>query len=179
MKVRLICSGFGGQGALTIGKFLAKASMKEGKEVTWLPSYGPAMRGGTANCSVIFSDEEIASPIVNTPDVVIALNQPSVDKFEPLVVKGGVLIVNSDMCPNGTKRKDIRVIEMPMSRVASDMGSMKIVNMLAIGIFIEATKVVKHESVEEDLVAFMGEKNPDLLELNMQAIKKGMEFAKE
>ena len=177
MKINLICSGFGGQGALTVGKFLAKASMKEGRNVTWLPSYGPEMRGGTANCSVILSDNEVASPVVGVPDVLIAFNQPSIDKFERAIAKGGVLIYNSDMCPRGATRDDIKIIGVPMSTIATDLGNMKVVNMVSIGVFIAAIKAVKFESIESDLTAFLQKKAPKLLELNLQAIKKGMEYA--
>ncbi len=177
MKISLICSGFGGQGALTLGKFLAKASMHEGRHVTWLPSYGPEMRGGTANCSVILSDEEVASPVVGVPDVMVAFNQPSIDKFESSIAKDGVLIYNSDMCPGGATRNDIRVVGVPMNKIATEIGSMKVVNMVAIGVFVAVTKAVKFESIESDLTAFLQKKAPKLLELNLQAIAKGMEYA--
>ncbi len=177
MKVSLICSGFGGQGALTLGKFLAKASMHEGRHVTWLPSYGPEMRGGTANCSVILSDAEVASPVVGTPDVLVAFNQPSIDKFEASIAKGGILIYNQDMCPNGGTRGDIKAIKVPMSQIAGEIGSAKVMNMVAIGVFLKATKAVKFDSIKEDMASFMAKKAPKLLQMNLQAIEKGMEFA--
>ncbi len=177
MKVSLICSGFGGQGALTLGKFLAKASMYEGRHVTWLPSYGPEMRGGTANCSVILSDDEVASPVVGVPDVLVAFNQPSIDKFEHTIAKGGVLIYNSDMCPSGASRDDIKAIGVPMNSIASELGSMKVVNMVALGVFIQATKAVKFDSIDSSLTEFLQKKAPKLLQMNLQAIEKGMSFA--
>ncbi len=177
MKISLICSGFGGQGALTLGKFLAKASMREGSNVTWLPSYGPEMRGGTANCSVILSDEEVASPVVGTPDVLVAFNQPSIDKFEASLKKGGILIYNADMCPNGSSRSDITAIKVPMNDIARELGSEKVVNMVALGVFLKATNAVKFESVKDDLIVFMKNRDQKLLELNLKAIEKGMEFA--
>ncbi|HPM04796.1 MAG TPA: 2-oxoacid:acceptor oxidoreductase family protein, partial [Candidatus Cloacimonas sp.] len=104
MKTEMICAGFGGQGVLTIGKFIAIAGMEEGKNVSWLPSYGPEMRGGTANVSTVVADEPIASPIVSYPDVLVALNQPSIDKFAPSVRSGGVVVMNTNMCPRGCQR---------------------------------------------------------------------------
>jgi len=176
--MKLICSGFGGQGALTIGKFLAKAGMAEGKEVSWLPSYGPEMRGGTANVSTIITETPIASPLVTYPDILVALNQPSVDKFGHDIKKNGLLIANSDMCPNELKRDDIDIIYAPMSKIAKEIGSIKVLNMVAIGIVIGKTNLVKYETLENDLTAFLAKKNPQLLEANLIAIKKGMELAR-
>jgi len=177
MKTELICSGFGGQGALTIGKFLAKAGMKEGKNVSWLPSYGPEMRGGTANVSTVISDTPIASPLVSFPDVVVALNQPSVDKFGPRIKKGGLLIANSDMCPNKLNRQDITEIYIPMNKIAKEIGTTKVLNMVSIGVLIKKLSLVKFETIKEDLSEFLKKKNPQLLEANLKAIKQGMELS--
>jgi len=163
MKTEIICSGFGGQGALTIGKFLAKAGMGEGLNVSWLPSYGPEMRGGTANVSTVISDKPIASPLVSYPDILIALNQPSIDKFGPNIREGGLLISNTDMCPHGTKRKDINVIEAPMNQIAKEIGSMMVLNMVAIGITIGKTGIVKYKTLENDLTGFLQKKTRNLL----------------
>lgn len=179
MKAELISSGFGGQGALTIGKFLAKAAMAEGKNVSWLPSYGPEMRGGTANVSVVIADDPIASPIVSFSDILIALNQPSVDKFGPDVNAGGLMIVNTDMCPTKLNRKDITEIYAPMNQIAKEIGSVKVLNMVAIGIIIGKTGLIKYETIEADLTAFLEKKAPELLKLNLIAIKKGMEIGKK
>ncbi|MCF7793021.1 MAG: 2-oxoacid:acceptor oxidoreductase family protein [Candidatus Cloacimonetes bacterium] len=179
MKVELICSGFGGQGSLTIGKFLAKAGMQEGKKVSWLPSYGPEMRGGTANVSTVISDKPIASPLVTHPDILIALNQPSVDKFGPLIKKGGLMIANTDMCPHKLDRDDIDVVYAPMNTIANEIGSAKVLNMVAIGVVIGKKNLVAYETIEEDLTNYLKEKNPKLLEGNLQAIKRGMEIGKE
>jgi 2-oxoglutarate ferredoxin oxidoreductase subunit gamma len=176
MTTEMICAGFGGQGVLTIGKFIAKAAMKEGKNVSWLPSYGPEMRGGTANVSTVVSDEEIASPIVSYPDVLVALNQPSIDKFAPSIRKGGILVMNTNMCPRGCCRDDIKIVAAPMSDIAKEIGSMMVLNMLAIGIVIGKTGLIKYETMEDDLNSFLKEKNPDLLEQNLIAIKRGMEI---
>ena len=178
MTTELICAGFGGQGVLTIGKFLAKAGMKEGKNVSWLPSYGPEMRGGTANVSTVVSDEPIASPIVSFPDILVAPNQPSIDKFAPSIRPGGVLIFNTNMCPHGCKRDDITKISAPMVDIANEIGNQMVMNMLAIGIIIGKTGIIKYETMEEDLTGFMKTKNPELLELNLKAIKRGIEIGK-
>lgn len=177
MKTEIICAGFGGQGALTIGKFLVKAGMKEGKHVSWLPSYGPEMRGGTANVSAIISDSDIASPIISYPDILIALNQPSLDKFGPDVREGGLIIINEDMCPHGYKKDNVRQITVSMSSIANEIGSQKVVNMVAIGTIIGATGIIKYETLEADLTSFMQAKDPELLQMNLQAIKRGMQLA--
>jgi 2-oxoglutarate ferredoxin oxidoreductase subunit gamma len=179
MKTEMICAGFGGQGVLTIGKFIAKAGMKEGKNVSWLPSYGPEMRGGTANVSTVVADEPIASPIVSYPDVLVALNQPSIDKFGPAVRENGVVIVNTNMCPRGCKRTDVQIIAAPLSDIANEIGSPMVLNMLAIGIIIGKTQLIKYETMEEDLNSFMKSKNPELLEKNLIAIKRGMEIGRQ
>ncbi len=178
MKAEIICAGFGGQGVLTIGKFIAKAGMAEGKNVSWLPSYGPEMRGGTANVSAVVSDEPIASPIVSYPDILVALNQPSLDKFGPTIRPGGVLVVDTGMCPHGLKRDDIQFVAAPFSAIAVEIGSMRVLNMLAIGAVIGRTNIIKYETIEEDLTAFLKAKNPDLLEQNLKAIKRGIEIGK-
>ncbi len=175
----MICAGFGGQGVLTIGKFIAIAGMEEGKNVSWLPSYGPEMRGGTANVSTVISDEPIASPIVSYPDVLVALNQPSIDKFAPAVRAGGVIVMNTNMCPRGCQRTDVVLVAAPMSDIATEIGSMMVLNMLAIGIVIGKTGIIKYETLEGDLTAFLKAKNPDLLEKNLTAIKRGIEIGKQ
>lgn len=179
MKTEIISSGFGGQGALTVGKFLAKAAMKEGKHVSWLPSYGPEMRGGTANVSAIISDKQIASPIISFPDILIALNQPSIDKFGPKIKEKGLLIANEDMCPKGTERDDIEIIYAPMNKIAKEIGSSKVLNMVAIGIIIGKKKLVNYETIEKDLTDFLQKKNPELLKANLSAIKKGIEIGEK
>jgi 2-oxoglutarate ferredoxin oxidoreductase subunit gamma len=178
MKTEMIFSGFGGQGALTIGKFIAQSAMTEGKNVSWLPSYGPEMRGGTANVATVISETPIASPLVTYPDVLVALNQPSLDKFGPDVKKGGVIIVNADMCPDVKKIDGIKYVVCPMSVIANEIGDMKVLNMVAIGIIIGIAGTIKYETIEADLSKYMKAKNPALLELNLKAIQKGIEIAK-
>ena len=179
MKIELICSGFGGQGALTVGKFLSLAAMEEGKAVSWLPSYGPEMRGGTANVAVVISDKQIASPLVNHPDWLVALNKPSVDKFGPMIKSGGLMIANSDMCPDKLNREDIEEIYAPMSSIATEIGSTKVLNMVSLGVVIGKTVLVQYKTVEKSLRETLGKKNPALLEANLKAIKKGMEIGKK
>jgi len=176
MKKEIICAGFGGQGVLTIGKFLAQAAMAEGKHVSWLPSYGPEMRGGTANVMTVVATEPIASPIVSYPDILVALNQPSLDKFGPSARPGALVIINSDMCPHGCKRDDVELISAPMSAIAKEIGSQMVLNMVAIGVLIAKSKLVEYKTIEDDLNKYMKAKNPELLELNLKAIKKGMEL---
>ena len=175
MKIDIICSGFGGQGVLTVGKFLASAAMTEGKHVSWLPSYGPEMRGGTANVSVIISSSFIASPMVTKPDILIALNQPSIDKFAENVKNGGTIIFNSDLCPNPSQRRDIDSVSLSMSKIAMELGDERSLNMVSIGAVIKHKNLVKYETVKKDLIKFLSKKNPELLKLNLKAIKLGMD----
>ena len=177
MKVDMIFSGFGGQGALTAGRFVAQAAMTEGKEVSWFPSYGPEMRGGTANVFVIVSDKPIASPLVSAPNLLVAFNQPSLDKFGPIVAKGGLIIVNSDMCPHIDKRDGIEYIVAPLNKMAQDIGDSKILNMISLGVIIKKLGLFSLESAEKALKEAMGEgKKAALLEMNIKAIKAGMEL---
>lgn len=179
MKTEMIFAGFGGQGVLTIGKFIAQSAMKEGKNVSWLPSYGPEMRGGTANVSTVVSDEPIASPIVSYPDLLVALNQPSLDKFAPSVRTGGVVIINTSMCPHGCKRDDVVQINAPLTDMAIEIGSQRVLNMLAIGVVIGKTGLIKYETMEDDLTAFLKAKDPDLLHKNLEAIRRGIELGQK
>jgi 2-oxoglutarate ferredoxin oxidoreductase subunit gamma len=177
MKMDMIFSGFGGQGALTIGKFVAQAAMVEGKHVSWLPSYGPEMRGGTANVSTIISDSPIASPIVSKSNLLVALNKPSLDKFGADVLPGGLIIINKDMCPNITQREGVDYVIAPLNTFAQEIGSMKIMNMMTIGIIIKKTNLIKYETIESALKEYMGDKDQKLLEMNLLAVKKGMEIS--
>jgi 2-oxoglutarate ferredoxin oxidoreductase subunit gamma len=173
----MIFSGFGGQGALTIGKFIAQAAMIEGKHVSWLPSYGPEMRGGTANVSTVISDSPIASPIVSKSNLLVALNQPSLDKFGPDVLQNGLIIINKDMCPNITQKEGVKYVIAPLNTIAQEIGSMKIMNMICVGIVIGKTGLIKYETIESVLKEYMGDKDQKLLEMNLIAIKKGMEIS--
>ncbi|HOE91096.1 MAG TPA: 2-oxoacid:acceptor oxidoreductase family protein [Candidatus Cloacimonadota bacterium] len=178
MKSEMIFSGFGGQGALAIGKFIAQSAMSEGKNVSWLPSYGPEMRGGTANVSVVVSDTEIASPVVSFPHIMVALNQPSLDKFGPSVKANGLIVVNEDLCPNVVKRDGVDYVVAPLNKISKEIGDDKVLNMIAIGIIIEKTNIIKYDTLADHLTSFLKDRNAELLALNLEAIKKGMELAR-
>lgn len=178
MKSEMICAGFGGQGALTIGKFMVKAGMNEGKNVSWLPSYGPEMRGGTANVTTVISDKPVGSPIISHPDIVVALNQPSIDKFGPMIKPGGLLVYNEDMCPHGIDRTDIDKVSAPMTSIAQEIGNHKVTNMVAIGIIIGKTGLVKKETMVQAIAA-LKKKAPELYEMNLTAIDKGFDIGTE
>lgn len=170
-----IFAGFGGQGVLLIGQLLAYAGMYEGKNVSWLPSYGPEMRGGTANCSVVVSDDPIASPVLSMADCVIAMNTPSLDKFEANVLPGGKLFINSSIIDKKATRTDIDVYYVPCNDIADQLGNPKVLNMAMLGAYLEATKVVGVESVLQALLHSLGEKKAHLIPLNRQAIEMGAE----
>jgi len=176
MTHELLIAGFGGQGVLSMGMTLAYAGMIEEKEISWMPSYGPEMRGGTANCIVIVSDKKISSPIITTFDIVIALNQPSLDKFEKTVKPGGVLIYESTSIISPPTRTDIEIVPIPASEEASRMNNLKIMNMIVLGGVLARAEVVKIESVMEALKKVLPERYHHLLPLNEQALKRGREL---
>jgi 2-oxoglutarate ferredoxin oxidoreductase subunit gamma len=177
MQSEIIISGFGGQGALFAGQLLAYAAMDEGHHVTWIPSYGPEMRGGTAHCTVIISDDEIGSPLVRHPAAVIAMNLPSLDKYEPLVAPGGVLVVNSSLVTRHPARTDIRVVEVPANAMADELGSNKLMNLVLTGALLAATGALPLEAVERALAAHLPERHRSLLEANYQALRRGAALA--
>ncbi len=179
MQYDIVLSGFGGQGALFAGELLAYAAMDEGRYVTWLPSYGPEMRGGTAHCTVIVSDEEIGSPLVRHPTNVVALNNPSIEKYEPLLAAGGNLIYNSSLAVRPIARRDIHTIAIPASEVAGELGNPKLLNMVMLGALLERTQVLPCAAVERALDAHLSAHHRALLDLNRQAIRRGMELAQE
>lgn len=180
MNIKMIFAGYGGQGALLSGQLISYAAMLEDKHVTWFPSYGPEMRGGAASCSVIISDKRIGSPIIQSADAVIALNQPSFDKFEPFVKPGGVIIYNTSMTDSGLKesRSDIKYVALPISDMANELGNIRVANVIALGCLNELLKCTKTESIIEALKIRLGEKRADLIELNKIAIEKGEKAAK-
>ena len=179
MVLTNIFAGFGGQGVLLIGKLVAYAGMDEGRNVSWLPSYGPEMRGGTANCSVVVSDDPIASPVLSMADCVIAMNTPSLDKFEANVLPGGKLFINSSIIDKKATRTDIDVYYVPCNDIADQLGNPKVLNMAMLGAYLEATKVVGVESVLQALLHSLGEKKAHLIPLNRQAIEMGAESIRE
>jgi len=178
MTHELLIAGFGGQGVLSMGMTLAYAGLVEKKEISWMPSYGPEMRGGTANCIVIISDKKISSPIVTTFDTVIALNQPSLDKFEKGVKTGGKLIYDSTNIITAPTRTDIDILPISASEEAVKMKNTKIMNMIVLGSFIEQTNVVEIDSVMNALKEVLPQRHHHLLPLNQQALQRGMELAK-
>jgi len=169
----IIISGFGGQGTLFAGQLLAYAAMDSGHHVTWIPSYGPEMRGGTARCTVIVSDEEIGSPLVRRPSASIVLNLPSMEAFEPAVKPGGVLVVNSSLVPQKSKRGDIRVFYVPATDMAEELGNVRLANVLCLGALVQATGVVSVEAVEQALDDHLPERHRKLLGPNKEALGKG------
>ena len=178
MLKQFIFAGFGGQGMLLIGKFLAMASMLEGKHVSWLPSYGPEMRGGTATCSVNVSDEEVASPIVDQADVVIAMNLPSLDKFEKSVRPGGVLVINSSIIERKSVRDDITVVYCDAMKIADEVGNPKGANVAILGAMMAKVDVCSVDSMIEAIRIELGERKARFLEGNKKALLAGMEAAK-
>lgn len=178
MQTEIVIAGFGGQGVLFAGQVLAYAAMDSGKHVTWFPSYGPEMRGGTANCTVIVADEDIGSPTVRNPQAVICLNLPSLDKYEPLVVKGGVLALNSSLINRAVKRTDLRVVEAPANELAEELGDKRLVNAVLLGALVEATGVLPMEAIQKALKDHLPAKHQDLLPANFAALEKGAEAAR-
>ena len=163
---------------LLIGKFVAMASMLDGKHVTWLPSYGPEMRGGTANCSVIVSDEDVASPLVDKADVVVAMNLPSLDKFESHVKPGGVLVVNSSIIDRKTVRDDLTAVYCDANGIAEKVGNPKGANVAILGAMLEKTGIVSVDKMMEAIRIELGEKKLRFLEGNKKALEAGMEAAR-
>lgn len=173
MTHEIIISGFGGQGVMALGKTLAEAGMKEGLSVSWLPSYGPEMRGGTANCSVVLSEEEIISPMVQNPTELIAMNKPSLIKFEPLMASGGVLLVNSSIIEIKAARTDVSAFYIPCQEIADELGNRKTANMVMLGAYIEATKLLKFSTIQEMLAHLFSGPKAALVELNVEALRRG------
>jgi 2-oxoglutarate ferredoxin oxidoreductase subunit gamma len=164
----ILFAGFGGQGILSMGKFLAYAGMEEEKNVSWLPSYGPEMRGGTANCSVIVSDGEVGSPVVTAPDILVVMNRPSLDKFEKTIKPGGVLIMDSDLINREPSREDIKAIKIPAQTIARDLGSRTAANMILLGAVLEERGVV---SIEAMLKALAEHGKSSFYEINKKALE--------
>src|SRR5512140_3208393 len=178
MQKEIVIAGFGGQGVLFGGQVLAYSAMDAGKEVTWIPSYGPEMRGGTANCTVVIADEEIGSPMVEHPPLAIALNLPSFDKYEDELQSGGTLIVNKSMVDRSQKRADIHVVFVPCNEIAEQIGDKKMLNMVAIGALLTALPELTFGDVQKSLESHIPARHRDLLEKNLEALKRGYEAAK-
>lgn len=176
MAEELTIAGFGGQGVMVIGQLLSYAGMHEGKNVSWIPAYGPEMRGGTANCSVVISAEPIGSPIVTEPTTAIVMNRPSMDRFEPMLRPGGLLIYNSSLIDRKPERTDIRVIAVPAVDIARELGSDRVANMCVLGAYLAATHVVASESVAECLKEVLPARRHNLIPLNIEAINRGAQL---
>lgn len=176
MKTEIIISGFGGQGVLSMGKILAYSGLMEDKEVTWMPAYGPEQRGGTANVTVIVSDERISSPILSKYDVAIVLNQPSLDKFEPKIKPGGILIYDGYGVLNPPTRKDIVVYRIDAMDKAAEMKNAKVFNMIVLGGLLKVCPVVSTDGLNKALYKSLPERHHHMIPLNMEAVEAGMEI---
>jgi 2-oxoglutarate ferredoxin oxidoreductase subunit gamma len=177
MQKEIIIAGFGGQGVLFGGQVVAYAAMDAGKEVTWIPSYGPEMRGGTANCTVVIADDEIGSPLVKNPPLAIALNLPSFDKYEESLATGGTLIVNQSMVDREAKRADINVVMVPCNEIAEEIGDKKLLNMVAVGALLTVLPEVTIQDVEKALEGHLPARHKHLLPKNFEALRRGFEAA--
>jgi 2-oxoglutarate ferredoxin oxidoreductase subunit gamma len=175
MQEEIIISGFGGQGQLFAGQLLAYAGMMEGRKVAWIPSYGPEMRGGTANCTVVISDEDVGSPVVLHPSAVVAMNPPSLDKYESAVVPGGILVINTSLGTRTPKRSDLRIATVDASEQALQAaGNDKLANMVALGTLLALLPVVSADSVLAALRKVLGAKKASLYEANEKALRRGI-----
>lgn len=173
MQTEIIFSGFGGQGVLFAGQLLSYAAMDAGLEVTWIPSYGPEMRGGTANCTVIIADEEIGSPLVRNPKAAIAMNLPSLIKYEKAIRPGGLLVVNTSMVDRPVTRTDIKVIAIPANEIAEAIGDKRLTNMVLMGALLANLPVISLEALEKALHEHLPARHHKLLPANMEAIRQG------
>ncbi|MDI3310669.1 MAG: 2-oxoacid:acceptor oxidoreductase family protein [Thermoanaerobacterium sp.] len=176
MDEKIIFAGFGGQGIMSMGLIMSYAGMMDGKNVSWLPSYGPEMRGGTANCHVTISDEPVGSPIINEATVVVAMNRPSLEKYEKYIVPGGKLFINTSLIEKKAERKDIEIYEIAANDIANELGNLKIANMVILGALVRATNITKFESVLKALVEVLGPSKEHLVSINEKALKKGSEL---
>jgi 2-oxoglutarate ferredoxin oxidoreductase subunit gamma len=176
MKEEIILAGFGGQGIMLMGKLISYAGMKEDKEVSWMPSYGPEMRGGTANCTVIVSDKKIPSPMSSNPDTIIVMNLPSLDKFLPKVKNGGTVLLNSSLIEKDVTRDDVKVIKVPANEIANELGNAKVANMVMLGSYLAEKDIVKPETVKESLKSVLSARNTKLVDMNIEALERGKEF---
>lgn len=176
MARQILIAGFGGQGVLFAGKFLAYKALLEGREVSWLPSYGPEMRGGTANCSVIYSDEPVGSPIVSNPDVLIVMNLPSLDKFEDSVVAGGQIFVDSTLIGRKVERTDVDAFYIPATQLASDAGIPTLANMIIMGKLLKENPELAYDTINDALAKVVSAKRANLLDANIKALEIGYNY---
>ena len=179
MLIRTIFSGFGGQGVLSMGYTVANTAMLEGKYVTYLPSYGVEVRGGTANCTVVVSDEEIASPVASEPEFVLAMNQPSFMRFQSILQSGGLMCVNSSIVNTSNARGDIEVVAVPTTELAEKLGTIKVANMIMLGAFIKASSIVSFDFLMKHMAEILGEGKSKLTKINREALQLGFDYVKE
>jgi len=172
----ILCAGFGGQGIMLLGKLLAYSGMREGKHVTYIPSYGAEVRGGTAHCNVIISSEEIASPVVSTPSTLIIMNEPSLVKFESRVKPGGLLILNSTLVLSKPGREDIETISIPATQMAYDLGAVQCANMIMLGCLISRKQIIETDTVIEGLGRTLSKRRRSLLDVNIKGLESGRKF---
>ena len=168
----IIVAGFGGQGILVLGQLIAYAGMIENKAVSWFPSYGPEQRGGTCNCSVVVSDTDIGSPIVSEPTIAIIMNRPSLDRFEPMIKPGGLLLYNTTLIHETPKRSDIHIIGVPANEIGEELGNTRVSNMVLLGALVEATQIVSIARIEASLANVLSQRHHHLIRLNMQALAR-------
>ncbi len=173
---QILIAGFGGQGVLFAGKLLAYKGLVSDKQVSWLPSYGPEMRGGTANCSVIISDELVGSPIVANPDILVAMNLPSLQKYENDVVSGGIIIVDSTLISKKVERTDVTTYYVPATKIAKDEGFATLANMILMGKLMKASDMLGFEGIEETVKKVVPPKKANLIDINIKALKTGYDF---
>jgi len=171
MKKKLFCAGAGGQGALAIGQMIAKAGMEEGLEVTWLPSYGPEMRGGTANCTVVVSDKPISCPLINDADILVVMNLPSLTKFQSMVVPGGKIFINSSLVPVTSDRTDVDVYQIPCNDIARELGNERASNIVMLSAILKETGIVKEETMREQIEKMFSGRKAKFLPANLAALK--------
>ena len=174
MQIEAKFAGFGGQGIMVAGKLLAEAGMEEGKQVCWIPSYGPEMRGGTAYCTVVIADHPIGSPVVNNPVHLIAMNRPSLEKFAPMVVPKGMIIVNSSLIPITSERDDVTEYLVPCNDIANEIGNIRGPNMVVLGAYVAASKIVGMDTAEH-IVRLEFARKPQFIDINVEALKRGAE----
>ncbi len=180
METSIVIAGFGGQGVLFAGQVLAYAALDQNLHVTWFPSYGPEMRGGTANCTVVIGDEPIGSPLVRNPHVVIAMNRPSMDKYEPLVKSDGLLLINSSLVNRPLERDDIQVVGVPANHMAETLfGNTRLANMIMLGALIALRPIMPLSAVQEALANHLPERHRHLLDANFRALETGATYVQE
>lgn len=173
---RFLFSGFGGQGILFAGKFVAYKGLMDNKQVSWLPSYGPEMRGGTASCGVIVSDDAVGSPIVSNPNILVAMNLPSLDKYESTVESGGMIFADSSLIERKVERDDVKVFYIPATRLARDNGVPTLANMIIVGKIMKELGEFENDSLDSALKKVISAKHADMLEVNLKAMRLGAEY---